>query len=73
MSISENVQIDEASQTITIYGIRYSIEVFRGLGLTMPLFSRFQLEKREDGVITIRRVSGTVYLQDEPRGEHPDW
>jgi hypothetical protein len=53
-ALHEHIQIDDAADVITIYGIRYSGELFRGLGFDLRPDQSFQIVKREDGVITIK-------------------
>lgn len=54
-----NLQLSDDGRTVTIFGIRYDIELFRHMG-TGPLGSHIELVNREDGVVTLRR------LTDEP-------
>ena len=54
--ISSNVQIDDISDTITIYGIRYSGELFRELGFAAAEGTRFEIGKRHDGTLILHRI-----------------
>lgn len=45
--------IDEVTDTITLYGVRYSRKVFRTLGLG-PIGTLLRMEKRDDGIVTLR-------------------
>jgi hypothetical protein len=59
--LSDNVTIDDENGTITIYGVKYAGYLFEQLGL-MPVATRFELVSREDGVLTIRNMSGSEEL-----------
>lgn len=52
--LHEHIQTDDAADVITIYGIRYSGELFRGLGFDLRPGRSFRILKRENGVVTIR-------------------
>lgn len=53
-ALHEHVQIDDERDVITIYGIRYTGAIFRGLGFDLQLGQSFKILKREDGAITIQ-------------------
>lgn len=48
------IKIDIDHRIITIFGIRYSMEIFRHLGLG-ELGSWIQIVRRENGVVTCER------------------
>jgi hypothetical protein len=59
--LHEHIQIDDEADIVTLYGIRYSGEIFRGLGFDLRPGQSFKILKREDGVITIQTA------RDEPQ------
>ena len=52
--LSAAISVD--GDVVTIYGIKYSGDLFRGLGLETPVGKAFRIVKREDGVVTIETV-----------------
>jgi hypothetical protein len=60
--IDDNVLVidqDAATDCVTIDGVRYARLLFRELGDALPLDTPFALTKREDGVLSIRRLAPT--------------
>ena len=57
---------DEARDVLTIEGIRYSGELFRGIGLETPVGAWIQIVKREDGVVTLRMRTADHASEDQP-------
>jgi hypothetical protein len=53
--LHEHIKIDDERDIITIYGIDYSGELFRGLGFSLREDEWFQILKREDGLIHLSR------------------
>jgi len=51
-----NYSYDPGTDVMTIEGIRYSGDVFRGLGFkqAIPIGSRIFIEDRHDGVVVLR-------------------
>ena len=59
--MSEELKIvqDVERETVEIEGLKYSFELFRGLGFgrsSLSLNEPFAVVKREDGVITIQKI-----------------
>lgn len=50
-----NLQVSDDCRVLTIYGIRYAIELFEHLGIA-PIGSRIEIVSREDGVVTLRKL-----------------
>lgn len=48
------------AQTMTIFGIRYALDLFRDFGSVMPQGTLFKLVKRECGTLTISRVGAAA-------------
>jgi hypothetical protein len=53
------VTIDRQKQIITICGINYAFDLFRGLGFKINPEAFFQIVERGDGVVTIRETRRT--------------
>lgn len=51
------ITIDFEQKVITVYGVRYALEIFEHLGLG-PIGSWVRIVKREDGVVTCERKPG---------------
>jgi hypothetical protein len=49
------IKASDPVHTITIHGIKYSIELFR-LMATADLGSTFQIVERHDGIVALRRL-----------------
>ncbi len=57
-TLSANVQVDDDNDTVTIFGIEYSGELFRGLGFSLrPEVDYFRILNRDGKRITIQRVT----------------
>ena len=65
-ALSEHVTIDDENDIVTLYGIRYTGVIFRGLGFSIREDETFQIIKREDGVITIQ--TNRIEQADEGAG-----
>ena len=52
----DEIVVDEDRDTITIYGIVYSRELFRTFGLS-AIGKLIRIEKRGDGVVTLREYA----------------
>jgi len=55
--LTGNVFIDERLDQLTIYGIRYSAEIFRGLGFRTRPGESFEIVERQDGGGMIMRTT----------------
>jgi hypothetical protein len=53
--VSSNLQVSDDGRVLTIFGVRYDIEIFRHLGIG-PIGSRVEIMAREDGMVTLRRL-----------------
>lgn len=62
------IAIDFEKKTITIHGVRYSLEIFEHLGLG-PIGSWLRIVKREDGVVTCERKPGGENVPDQEQDE----
>lgn len=50
-----NAKHDAATDTVEIFGIHYSVELFRQMALA-PLNSVFRIVSREDGAVTLQII-----------------
>jgi hypothetical protein len=51
------IHIDMYSQTVKIYGVKYSLKIFESLGINgMPIGQTFKLISRENGDVTIQKI-----------------
>ena len=66
-SLGANVSINDERDEITIYGIRYSGAMFRGLGFAIRDDEFFQIIKRDDGIISIRTTRETPHYLELAR------
>ena len=64
---SSEIKIDTESRVLTIYGIRYTFELFQHLGAG-PLGHWMRIIRREDGVVTIELGPGPA----EAAADHED-
>ena len=51
-----NSPFDDYGEVITLYGIKYRMVIFRGLGIGLPLNTLIRIIKREDGMLTLETV-----------------
>lgn len=58
-TIPLNIEHDEAADTVTICGVRYSGYVFRSLGTAQP-GTWLRIRERKDGALSLNTVSGQV-------------
>lgn len=56
------IEHDDALKTITIYGVKYSVDLFRALAFS-PLGSWFRIDGRWSGNVSIRRVTPDLERQ----------
>lgn len=59
-----NVEYLQDVDQLVVEGVRFSGDFFRDLAKSLPVGIMFFLEKREDGVIVIRRVAHETGLTD---------
>jgi len=52
----ENVTYDTAVDVFTIYGVKYSGELFRQFAQAMPIGAPFRIVKRENGEVILERL-----------------
>lgn len=52
---TSNLQVSEDGEIVTIFGVRYAIELFRHLAIG-PIGSRIEIVSREDGIVTLKRL-----------------
>lgn len=55
LPLSASIRVDDLGDTIEIYGIRYSGELFRNLGFAEK-GTRFEIGERGAGVVTLHRI-----------------
>jgi len=57
--MSKQLEINDNPQNefVEIEGIKYSYEVFKGLGSMLELNQPFKLTERKDGAITVSRIN----------------
>lgn len=55
-SVSGFVTYDEQKQCFEIFGVRYAVDLFRGLGIA-PVGTVFRIAAREDGIVTLQTVA----------------
>lgn len=55
LPLSASIKVDDLGDVIEIYGIRYSGELFRGLGFAAK-GTRFEVGERASGVVTLHRI-----------------
>jgi len=57
--MSKQLEINDNPQNefVEIEGIKYSYEVFKGLGCMLELNQPFKLTERKDGAITVSRIN----------------
>lgn len=60
-----NLQVSDDGRIVTIFGIRYDIEIFRHLGLG-PLGQRFEVVNREDGCVWLKTLSNDTAADSLP-------
>ncbi len=54
--VGEFISYDDEGQWFEIFGVRYAVDLFRGLGVG-PIGATFKVIAREDGVITLQTVA----------------
>lgn len=59
-ALKDNIVIDDAMDTVTVFGIKYSGALFRSFGFGFNTEDYFRIAKREDGVITLEKVDPSV-------------
>jgi hypothetical protein len=59
---ASDVQIDPEGKIITIFGIRYAMDLFKHMGLG-PLNQPFELVNRADGVVTVRHLMDREWIR----------
>lgn len=64
--LSACIQIDDMSNIVTIYGIRYSGSLFEAMAHG-PLGQAFVIVSRSDGVVVLREIPATEHC-DKPQG-----
>ncbi len=52
--LTANVSINDDDDVITIFGIKYHGDLFRGLGIGVNENEYFQIINRDDGALTIQ-------------------
>ena len=53
----DDIIIDRDKEIVTIYGIRYAMDLFRAIGCDgLPIGACLKIVTREDGVVTLERV-----------------
>lgn len=57
---SNDIKIDYESQTITIRGLRYSMEMFRHFAESKEMLGWHKIRSRKDGVLSIFTVSKDI-------------
>jgi len=65
---SQDIVIDWVADTARIFGIRYSLEIFRTWA-TAPLGTALEIVGREDGTLTVRRADELKAERDDLRAK----
>jgi hypothetical protein len=58
------IDIDLESHVITLYGVRYALELFEHIGVG-PVGTWLRIVKREDGVVTLERKPGGERIPED--------
>lgn len=53
--IASDLQVSDDGRILTLYGVKYAIELFEHLGVG-PIGSRIEIVSREDGAVTVKRL-----------------
>lgn len=64
------VSFDPDTDCLTVEGVKYSGDLFRGLAL-WPVDQRLRIVKREDGVVTLERLDRKSIRRRAPRQPAP--
>jgi hypothetical protein len=51
-----DIELDLAAETITLFGVKYALEIFRALGFA-PLGTVLEVIERERGTVTVKRYA----------------
>jgi hypothetical protein len=58
------IDYDEATQTLTIHGVKYAEELFRAFAFDCP-GTMLRIVNRQDGTITVERIPPTELKNGE--------
>jgi hypothetical protein len=67
-ALPDFISYDEAARVLTVYGIRYSVEMLESLGMGFPLNTPLQIVSREDGLLTLQRIEPPPAEQQQQEG-----